>query len=175
MLKTIREVKTITDNMLEKTDRFETFVLLIDAIHKCISRVKQDITHGIPIKSVHTMWLYELMKHPEGLTATELATKSMIDRSLVSRELRQLSKHGYITTEGTDGKRGYNSRITLTSEGKRITQEISAAALEVQRTVGLSDDELEAFYSALEKIFNNLSSVTERKLDGDDSKKGFIQ
>ena len=97
-----------------KTDRFESFVLLIDAIHKCINKVKQEIILDSSVKSVHTLWLYKLLQSPKGLTATELAAKSGIDRSLVSREIRQLIKSGYIDTENSEGKRGYNSVINLT-------------------------------------------------------------
>ena len=149
--------------MFEKTDRFETFVLLIDAIHKSISKVKQDIIAGTPIKSVHTMWIYELMKHPDGLTAAELAAKSRIDRSLVSREICELSHHGYVTIESTGKRRVYNSRITLTAEGEAIAQRIASAAFDVQTAVGrdISKDELMLFYSTLEKIFNNLAEVTD--------------
>lgn len=162
--------------MPERTDRFEAFVLLIDAIHKSISKVKQELIDGTPIKSVHTMWLYELMKHPMGLTAAELAAKSRIDRSLVSRELCELSRHGYVAIEQTGKRRAYNSRITLTVEGEKIARRISAAASEVQMAVGrdISSDELVLFYSTLEKIYNNLAEVTDGGDDVRAKEKGII-
>jgi len=150
-------------HILDKTDRFETFVLLIDATHKCISKIKSDIALDSKVKSVHSLWLYELMKHPEGLTASELAAKSKIDRSLVSRELTALYKGGYIQTEASGKKRGYNSRITLTDEGFSVAKSFSDAAYEIQKRVSrdIPRDELVAFYATLDKLCTSLEKLTE--------------
>ena len=145
-----------------QTERFETFVLLIDAIHKSINKVKNEITADCGVKSVHTMWLYELLINPKGLTATELAAKSRIDRSLVSREIRELERGGYIVSDSVSGKRSYNSRITLTDKGKILARRISEAAYTVQQSVSkdITPDELSSFYTVLEKIHGNLKSET---------------
>ena len=154
------------------TERFETFVLLIDAVHKSINKVKNEITADCGVKSVHTMWLYELLIHPKGLTATELAAKSRIDRSLVSREIRELERGGYIVSDSVSGKRSYNSRITLTEKGKILTRRISDAAYTVQQSVSkdISADELATFYGVLEKIHGNLKNATSAKGADDKSK-----
>ena len=146
--------------MVMQAERFETFVLLIDAIHKSINKVKNEITADFGIKSVHTMWLYELLIHPKGLTATELAAKSRIDRSLVSREIRELERGGYIVSDSESGKRSYNSRITLTEQGKILARKISEAAYTVQQSVSkdISLEELTSFYTVLEKIHGNLKN-----------------
>jgi len=60
----------------EKPDRFESFVILIDSVHKCISKIKQELSSLPSVKSVHTLWLYELLKSKNGLTPSELAGKS---------------------------------------------------------------------------------------------------
>ena len=151
-------------NILENEYRFEKFALLIDSIHKGISRVKQDVVLNTSVKSVHTMWLYKLFRYPDGLTATELASESMIDRSLISRELANLAKDGYITIESAGKKRSYNSRIKLTESGKQVARKIVEGASQVQLAVGegVSDEELVSFYSTLEKFHNNFE-----KLQGD--------
>ena len=107
-----------------KTDRFESFVLLIDAIHKCINKVKQEIILDSSVKSVHTLWLYKLLQSPKGLTATELAEESMIDRSLVSREIEVLKNGGYVISDTPAGKRNYNARISLTEKGLELANRI---------------------------------------------------
>ena len=142
-------------------ERFETFILLIDSIHKSINRVKLDVVQDSSVKSVHTLWLYELLKHPEGLTATEIASKSKIDRSLVSRELRALLKGGYISRADSSGKRGYNERLILTENGMRLAECIAESALLVQQSVSrdISVEELSVFYSVLERISANLTEV----------------
>ena len=155
-----------------QTERFETFVLLIDAIHKSINKVKNEITADCGVKSVHTMWLYELLIHPKGLTATELAAKSRIDRSLVSREIRELERGGYIASDSVSGKRSYNSRITLTDKGKILAKKISESAYTVQQSVSkdISAEELRSFYTVLEKIHENLKNEINAKGADDKSK-----
>ena len=96
--------------MTEPT-RFEKLALLIDGIHKSIHKIKIEAAPALGVKAVHVFWVYELLIHPEGLTSAELASKSMIDRSLVSREIEALKKGGYITSEPGTGKRNYKRGI----------------------------------------------------------------
>ena len=156
-----REIKDI----LENGDRFERFALLIDTAHKGISRVKQNTVADTPVKKVHTMWLYKLLKHKNGLTASELAAESMIDRSLISRELTSLAADGYITIDSQGKKRGYNSRIKLTEKGKEIAQKIVTTAYEAQKNIGagVPDEDLVVFYRTLEKICSNFEELEEKE------------
>ena len=142
--------------------RFEKFTLLSDGIHKSINRIKFDTAPYLGVKSVHVFWIYELSLHPEGLTAAEIAAVSMVDRSLVSREIAALKKGGYVESEDSGKKRSYNSRITLTQKGKVLAQKITAEALTVQSKVdeGISDEELESFYTTLEKLYNGFVSLS---------------
>ena len=87
-----REVKGKLESL-----RFEKFTLLIDGIHKCINKIKFDTAPYLGVKSVHVFWVYRLYRHPEGLTAAEIASTSMVDRSLVSREIEMLKKNGYVS------------------------------------------------------------------------------
>ena len=150
---------------INKVDRFESFILLIDAIHKCINKIKMDIAPERAIKSVHTMWLYELLRNPDGLTATEIANKTMIDRSLVSREINTLMREGYVKGASSEGKRNYNSVITLTEKGKELAEEIAESALKIQNEVSrdVAGDELSVFYSVLERLYNNIESISNKK------------
>ena len=154
------EGKKIKD-ILEKGDRFERFALLIDTAHKGISRVKQNIVTDTSVKKVHTMWLYKLLKHKDGLTASELAAESMIDRSLISRELASLAAEGYITIDSQGKKRGYNSRIKLTEKGKEIADRIARIAYAAQQNIGegVSDEDLVVFYRTLEKLCSNFEKL----------------
>ena len=141
--------------------RFEKFALLIDGVQKCIQKFKNSIAPELGIKSVHVLWIYELFVHPEGLTSAELAVRSNIDPSLISRELASLKRRGYITKETTPGKRTYNARITLTDEGKALAESIYQKALQVQNSVneGVSKKELATFYTVLEKLRDNLDNL----------------
>lgn len=141
--------------------RFEKFTLLIYGIHKCINKIKFEMAPGLGVKSVHVFWVYELLLHPEGLSAAEIAAVSMVDRSLVSREIETLKNNGYVVTEDSGKKRGYNARITLTEKGRELAEKIKDEALRVQKSAdaGISEEELMSFYSTLEKLYANFASL----------------
>ena len=143
--------------------RFEKFALLIDGAQKCIQKFKSNIAQELGVKSVHVLWIYELYIHPDGLTSAELAVRSNIDPSLISRELATLKRRGYITKETTPGKRTYNARSTLTNDGKALAYKIDENALEVQSRVnaGLTNQELATFYLVLERLHSNLNEYTD--------------
>lgn len=139
--------------------RYEKFILLIEGIQKSIRKLKLDKAPSLGVKSVHIFWLSHLLQHPEGLTAAELATESMIDRSLVSREIEALERGGYITVLG-DGR-----RYVLTDEGEKLSLEIKVIIEDVQKKVGegIDEGELLSFYSTLEKLHGNFEKMTKNK------------
>ena len=111
---------------------------------------------------MHTLWLYELLKSPTALTAAQLAAKSNIDRSLVSREVKILIDNGYISLAEGAKQRGYNTRLHLTERGREIAEKIARSALTVQESVGgcISADELAVFYNVLSRISENLEQLS---------------
>lgn len=145
--------------------RFEKFTLLIDGIHKCISKIKFDTAPDLGVKSVHLFWVYKLMLHPKGLTAAEIAAVNNVDRSLVSREIETLKKNGYVQTKDNGNKRSYNSRITLTESGLTLAKRIKDEAIRIQEAVGanISEDELAAFYVTLEKLYGNFDLLAAKE------------
>jgi len=147
-------------------ERFNRFAQLIDGIHKNIQSIKTAIAPSLGVKSVHVFWIYELLSCPGGLTAAELAARSRINRSLVSREIAELAQKGYIEVKRGGGeKRGnYNSRIVLTDKGIALAKAIRARAMRIQTEAGagISEEELYIFYSTLEKLNNNLRKIADR-------------
>jgi len=158
-------------------ERFYIFTLLIDGIHKCIHRIKFDFAPHFGVKSVHMFWIYELSSHPDGLTSAELAERSRISRSLVSREIERLRENGYVEIQETArGKRkNYSSPIRLTIKGRELADSICAEAMKIQERAGegISEEELIIFYATLSKFYNNLRGVIQesdggKKLSEDD-------
>jgi DNA-binding MarR family transcriptional regulator len=147
---------------LTEPTRFSKLALLIDGIHKSIHKMKLGAAPHLGVKAVHVLWIYELMNHDSGLTATELAANTMIDRSLVSREIEVLKKNGYVTTSETAGKRNYNTRIYLTEKGILLAEQITDRVKCIQDEVdkGISKEELESFYSTLEKLSGNFVKIS---------------
>ncbi len=141
-----------------ETVRFEKFTLLIDGIHKSINKIKHKIVPTLGIKSVHVLWLYQLMQHPEGLTAAEIAAASMIDRSLVSREIESLMSDGCIA-------RTKSRRFTLTERGIELAKTIEEMVKEGQAEAdeGISEEELLLFYRVLEKLHENFARMSEKR------------
>lgn len=137
--------------------RFERFTLLIEGIHKSINKLKLMNVPSLGIKSVHVFWLYQLSRHPEGMSAAELAIASMIDRSLVSREIKALKGGGYISV-------AKGRRYVLTDSGKELAVRISEIVKEIQREadIGITEAELESFYSTLMKLNDNFNTIIEK-------------
>lgn len=149
-----------------ESERFNQFVQLIESIHKSVNKIRLSIAPTLGVKSVHLFWLYELLSHPKGLTAASLAAESKIDRSLISREVEELCKRGYVEVVGGGGikRKNYNSRICLTEQGRALAQTITTYAMAVQSAadVGVSEEELASFYMTMEKISTNLLQVAEQ-------------
>jgi len=147
-------------------ERFGKFTLLIDGIYKNIHKIKLDTAPYLGIKSVHVFWIYLLRKHSDGLTSTELASISEIDRSLVSREVAKLCADGYIMSVGGTGKRkNYNSRLVLTEKGMELAESIRLEAMDVQARAdaGITEEELALFYAVLEKLHDNFVKITKER------------
>ena len=149
-----------------EAERFNQFVQLIESVHKSVNKIKLSIAPTLGVKSVHVFWLYELLSHPEGLTAATLANKSKIDRSLISREVEELRARGYIEVAagGGEKRKNYNSRIRLTEQGRELAQTITGYAMAAQLAAdsGVSEEELQAFYATLKKLSKNLSQLAEQ-------------
>ena len=126
-----------------ESERFNDFVQLIEGIHKNVNKIKLSIAPTLGVKSVHIFWLYELLSHPAGLTATTLASRSKIDRSLVSREVEELRERGYVEVVGGGGekRKNYNSRIRLTEEGRALALTITDYAMAAQSEVDVGVSE----------------------------------
>ncbi len=142
------------------TLRFLSFVHRVDDLQKAIKRLEVAYAPAFGVKGVHVFWLYELLGHPDGLTAAELANKQGIDRSLVSREIAILKKEGLVEAKG--GVRGYNARLTLTEKGRGAAEHIQEVAYTVQciANEGVSVEELQQFYRVFDKLRENLHAIS---------------
>lgn len=146
-------------------ERFSRFIRNVDTVQKSIRKFKIANAEVFGIKSVHILWVYELYSHPEGISGAELAAKSMIDRSLISREIADLKENGYVTTEDTGTKRAYNAKIKLTERGREMARAVGAAGRDIQNRAddGITEEELESFYKTFEKLSANLERIAAEK------------
>ena len=140
--------------------RFIHFTQVVDTTQKCIKKIEQHFAPLFGVKSVHIFWLHELRMHPEGLTATELANRRMVDRSLISREMDDLKREGLVEAKLCGGK-NYNARLRLTAKGNAIAEQIADAALSVQHMASddITKEELLQFYTTFEKLRDRLIAI----------------
>ena len=145
------------------TSRFETFVLHISQIYRCIQKIKSQEMTELGLKGTHVMCLFNLRKHPEGLTAAQLSSLCLEDKAAISRSLSRLEAENLLTLE-EGSKRRYRSKIHLTEAGKATADRMIAL---IERAVeqggeGLTDKERDTFYKALAVISQNLKSICEK-------------
>lgn len=79
--------------------RFETFSLSILELNRYLQKIKELEMKQFGLKASHTMCLYYLGQHPEGLTATQLTELCKEDKAAVSRCLSQLSDRQLVVCE----------------------------------------------------------------------------
>lgn len=153
--------------------RFEKFTLLIDGIHKSIHNLKITIGPHLGVKGVHVLWVWELLKNPDGLTAAELAMRSMVNRSLVSREIEALTEGGYVVL-ALDGGNKYNGKLRLTEKGRKLAESIGGEVMRIQNAVdeGIDKEELDAFYKTLEKLNSNFKKYNAENKEKNHGKQG---
>ncbi len=145
--------------------RFESFVSGITACYRYIQKIKSTEMTEFGLKGTHVMCVFHLNRNADGLTASQLSSLCGEDKAAVSRALSELSEKGYINADSDETKKKYRSVITLTEKGEELAKKLDSL---IDQWVdlggdGLTDEERDTFYSALEKIANNLKTRTKEK------------
>jgi len=147
-------------------ERFETFTICIGQIYRCIQKIKHNEMTELGLRGTHVMCLYFLGRHPEGLTASELARICDEDRAAISRSVSELETRGYLFCETESGHKKYRSHLFLTELGNKAAELIYPKidhALDLGGE-GLNEQERSVFYSSLSLISSNLMNFcTEKK------------
>lgn len=136
--------------------RFETFVTVITQIYRSIQKLKSQEMAEFGLKGAHVMCLVQLYQHTEGLTSAQLVQSCEEDKAAVSRALAELRERGLVVSEDTPKR--YRTKMQLTEEGRRITQQMDSKILEVVGAggAGYTPEEREVFYRVLLQIAENL-------------------
>lgn len=141
--------------------RFETFTVLINKIGRSIKRLKAGQMAELELKGPHVSCLYYLYRCGP-LTAAELCERCEEDKAAVSRSLDYLEREGYLLCQ--NAKR-YRSPLLLTGKGRAAGAEVS---LRIEKILdlaskGLSEEERESMYRALERISANLEKLSQQE------------
>ena len=147
------------------TERFETFTVLINRISRNIRKIKNLEMAEYNLRSSHVSCLYHLYL-AEGLTATDLCERCEEDKATISRTLEYLESSGYLTCDSKSAKR-YKSPLVLTDLGREAGGKISGKINRVldEVSIGLTDEERDAFYRSLAIISNNLDSISKNRTE----------
>ena len=145
--------------------RFEIFTLGLSELMSSWNKIAAYEMKPFGLKGTYVIYLIALYKHPEGLTSANLSEMCNRDKAEVSRAIKALESKGLIVRENTTVN-GYRAKITLTEQGRESTTAIrERIKLAVEKGgAGLSEEERDNFYSALETISANLKKISKEGL-----------
>ncbi len=137
--------------------RFETFTVLINRIGRSIKRLKAGQMAQLELKGPYVSCLYYLYRCGS-MTAAELCERCDEDKAAISRSLDSLERGGYLQPQA--GKK-YKSKLLLTDLGRQTGEEVSGRIERILLSAGagLTEQERQIMYGALEKISVNLEKI----------------
>lgn len=145
--------------------RFETFTFAISEISQCWNKIASEEMKAYNLKGAYAIYLVALYRNSEGITAAKLCEMCNKDKAEISRAVSLMEERELIKREKV-GANGYRAKIMLSDKGmkaaKQVKERVAVAVNEGGR--GLTDDERNIFYHALEIIAANLKTITKEGL-----------
>ena len=137
-------------------DRFEAFMTHVTGASRSITKIKARGMSSYNLGSTHTACLRVLFASRNGLTRTQLAKKCELDKAQISRIINELVEKGYVTESSE--VTSYKRKISLTTEGAKITSEINQLVLDINACVSgdISPEDIDTFYRVFDTICANL-------------------
>lgn len=147
-------------------NRFAKFSLSIAEIDRCWHKLAAEEMAKYELNSPHAVYLNTLYDIGEdGITAVQLGELCGKNKADVSRMIAILEKKGLVQKIAV-GNNLYRAKLVLTDEGKRAAEHVrerAAVAVELAGS-GLTSQERETFYKALEMITVNLQRLSKEGL-----------
>jgi len=96
-----------------------------------------------------------------GLSAVEVAARTMLGKVAVSRAVTKLIKAGRIDREFADADRR-RSILTLSEEGRKVHDEVAPLALEMEADIlhGLSNEQIKSLNIAIERLLARVRLIS---------------
>lgn len=144
--------------------RFETFTLALSRLSSYWNKIAGEELAPYGLKGGYIVYLIALYKTETGLTSANLCEMCAKDKAEVSRAIKALEEKGLVQRENSTT--GYRARITLTESGRTMTYALrERIKLAVEKGgFGLSEEQRDGFYTALETIAANLKAITDTGL-----------
>lgn len=142
-------------------ERFQSFVSGITICYKYIQKIKSMEMTEFGLKGTHVMCIFYISHSKEELTAAQLCQLCAEDKAAISRTLVTLQEKGYVEA----GEKKYRAHLKLTEKGKTLASQIDGL---IEQWVGfggdgLTEDERNVFYTALDLISSNLREKLNRE------------
>lgn len=144
-------------------ERFEKFSFAIAEISRCWHKLAAEELEKYGLKGPHATYLTALYRYEDGITAPQLCRICGKDKSDISRMTSIMESKGLVKKEGVN-RSMYRGLLKLTEEGKNVARHIcerAALATEIAGG-GLSEEERNTFYSALDTISERLRELSEK-------------
>nr|WP_319382900.1 MarR family transcriptional regulator [uncultured Roseibium sp.] len=93
-----------------------------------------------------------------GLQATDIVSRSSMDKVVVSRAVKRMEERGYLK-RSTHSEDGRSFLLELSAEGRAVYEDLGPKLLAVERKMlsGLSEDDIYGFLAIAQRIRDNLS------------------
>lgn len=142
------------------TTRFERFTFAINEIYRYWHKIASEVMEQYGLKGSCAVYFSVMHRYEDGITATQLGELCGRNKADVSRVILQMESKGFLIKEKT-GNNSYRAKLFLTEEGKEVAHHIHKRAKKAADlgSHGLTDEQREAFYEALELIVNNLRKM----------------
>ena len=136
---------------------FEQFSGYISAIYRSIQKLEREemVKHGLT--GAYAQYLMAIKRYPNGITSKELCEVCDKDKAAVSRVIAGMESKGLVTRKSKNNTT-YRALLFLTEDGERAADFISERAKVAINKAGegISEEERQYFYAALEVISSNL-------------------
>ena len=142
-------------------DRFQAFVSGITICYKYIQKIKAMEMTEFGLKGTHVMCIFYMHHSEQEITAAQLCQLCAEDKAAISRTLVTLQDKGYVQVD----EKKYRAHLHLTEEGEKLARQIDGL---IEHWVdfggdGLTEEERNAFYYALNLISSNLRDTLKKE------------
>jgi DNA-binding MarR family transcriptional regulator len=146
--------------------RFEKFSIAVFELYRCYHKIAAAAMEEYGLKGPHALYITLLYEYVDGLTAAQLTEMCNRDKADVSRALSTLEQKGFVQRQGNGGPKQYRVKLALTDQGKALAQQVKDKAIRcvAEGSKGLSDEDREAFYHALDIITANMQQLMKEGL-----------
>ncbi len=148
--------------------RFERFTSAISAIYRDVQKIERDEMEKQGLRGAFAQYLLAVSRYPDGITAAALCEVCDKDKAAVSRVISELESKGLLRKEN-DGSSQYRAKVFLTPAGEEAVAFVRQRASVAMETAGqgLSDEDRQIFYAALELLGRNLQQIARNGIPED--------